>query len=97
MRFHCINHDYGLYWPGQITNAITIFDTWLEPGSSSGMNLKLSPTLLESDHNKIHSFLCIGCQARKKYTGAVGNFAPKMQIRALENQNTAPENSHRLQ
>ena len=34
---------------------------------------------------------------RKNYTGAPGDFAPEMQIRALENQKRAPENCHRLQ
>ena len=32
-----------------------------------------------------------------KYTGALGDFAPEMQKRALENQERAPENHHRLQ
>ena len=31
------------------------------------------------------------------YTGAPGDFTPEMHKRALENQNRAPENSHRLQ
>ena len=33
----------------------------------------------------------------KKYTGALGDFTPEMQTRALENQTRAPENRHRLQ
>ena len=32
----------------------------------------------------------------KNYTGAMGNFAPEMQKRALEKQKRAPENCHRL-
>ena len=31
------------------------------------------------------------------YTGALGDFAPEMQKRALKNQKRAPENCHRLQ
>ena len=84
--FFCSKSGCGLYASAAFT-----------PVSTGNSIIHIS--LLEYIHFVYN--ICVLCTSLhytgKTYTGALGDFAPEMQKRALENQKRASENRHRLQ